>query len=108
MNRRHFITASTWLLCGNLITVCRKSPGRKQHSEPAEIRSEQPDSSSAVTDSRQRYREAPMLAEKVARGEMLSVEQRLPKIPYIRHVEYMGQYGQDVNHRSEATSLDWC
>jgi peptide/nickel transport system substrate-binding protein len=34
-----------------------------------------------------------MLAEKVARGEMLSVEQRLPKIPYIRHVEYMGQYG---------------
>jgi hypothetical protein len=94
------------MLCGNLITGCRKSQGEKRNSEPAEIRFEQPVGTSAVTDSQQRYQEAPILAEKVARGEMLPVEQRLPKIPYIRHVESVGHYGHGINRGSQATSLD--
>jgi len=49
------------------------------------------------------YNEAPMLAEKVAKGELPPVEERLPENPLvIEPVEGIGQYGgtwHKIDHR---------
>jgi peptide/nickel transport system substrate-binding protein len=65
-------------------------------------RQEKPPASSApgtkvaetnITQSEQVYQEAPMLAEKVARGDLPPVQQRLPKTPFVRQVKSVGNYG---------------
>lgn len=40
-----------------------------------------------------RYKEAPMLARLVADGRLPSVEKRLPRNPFVRHVQQVGKYG---------------
>jgi len=40
-----------------------------------------------------RYKEAPMLAKRVALGTLPAVDKRLPRNPYIRHVQQIGNYG---------------
>jgi len=39
------------------------------------------------------YKEAPMLAERVAAGKLPPVEKRLPKNPFVRQVPQVGKYG---------------
>jgi hypothetical protein len=39
------------------------------------------------------YKEAPMLAKRVAAGKLPPVEQRLPKNAFVRHVPQIGKYG---------------
>ncbi|MBN2001052.1 hypothetical protein JW935_26135 [candidate division KSB1 bacterium] len=49
-----------------------------------------------------KYNEAPMLAERVARGELPGVDQRLPKNPYVRVVESIGRYGGTLYDQSDS------
>lgn len=46
-----------------------------------------------LTQSELGYREAPMLTKKVLEGEILPIDQRLPKNPFVRTVEKEGIYG---------------
>jgi ABC-type transport system substrate-binding protein len=48
---------------------------------------------SAALNPAEGYKEAPMLAERVAAGKLPPVEQRLPKNPFVRHVPQIGKYG---------------
>jgi peptide/nickel transport system substrate-binding protein len=53
-----------------------------------------------------KYNEAPMLAEKVARGEMPPVEERLPEEPLVAPVrESIGQYGGTITVGSLSSHL---
>lgn len=49
-----------------------------------------------------RYKEAPMLAARVAAGKLPPVEQRLPKNPIVRHVPQIGRYGGSLYDHTES------
>jgi peptide/nickel transport system substrate-binding protein len=54
------------------------------------------------------YQEAPILAEKVAAGELPAVEERLPENPYVQKVvEEIGQYGGDWRRAWKGVSDKW-
>jgi peptide/nickel transport system substrate-binding protein len=42
------------------------------------------------------YNEAPMLAKKVAEGKLPPVYERLPKVPFVREVDSIGNYGGTI------------
>ena len=51
--------------------------------------------------SQMNYKEAPLLAARVAKGALPPVEQRLPKNPFIRRVKTIGKYGGTLYDQAE-------
>ena len=55
-----------------------------------------------------KYREAPMLAELVAQGQLPPVDQRLPQDPLVvQPVEEIGRYGGDWRHVTLSPTSSW-
>jgi len=49
-----------------------------------------------------KYREAPMLAARVAAGKLPPVEKRLPAVPFVRNVAQIGRYGGTLYDQAES------
>ncbi len=49
-----------------------------------------------------KYREAPMLAARVAAGKLPPVEKRLPAVPFVRQVAQIGRYGGTLYDQAES------
>jgi peptide/nickel transport system substrate-binding protein len=49
------------------------------------------------------YKEAPMLAERVAAGQLPPVEQRLPRNPFVQNVPQIGKYGGTMYDQAESS-----
>jgi peptide/nickel transport system substrate-binding protein len=113
MNRRLFLKVSGLAASAALAAACAATP-----SEPAQVEvqaTDTPAPESAPTTAPEpatapasvsKYREAPMLAEKVAAGELPPVEERLPKEPLVQPVvEEIGEYG-GTWHRAAVSVSD--
>jgi peptide/nickel transport system substrate-binding protein len=99
-SRRYFMTGSLFATAGLIMSRCMPDTSREvQLSEGAEAKSVSSHKASAVTSS---YHEAPMLAEKVAEGKLPPVHERLPKIPFVRHVDSIGNYGGTIYDDAES------
>ena len=100
LSRRNFINKSFFLSAGIILWKCvprdneRLSGGRRKYDI-----GEGKDAGNINLKSK--YQEAPMLAERVARGELPPVEERLPVNPFVRHVESIGKYGGTLYDQAE-------
>lgn len=95
MNRRRFLLSSSFAVAGLAVAACTpaSAPAAEAPAAPAEAASA---AEPAVAG--QKYKEAPMLAERVKAGELPSVDERLPKNPFVvEPLESIGQYGGDWN-----------
>jgi peptide/nickel transport system substrate-binding protein len=90
MNRRQFLTLSATVTAGALIAACGE-PGAQPPSVAVPT-------ATPMGEATSRYREAPMLAERVASGDLPPVDQRLPEVPkVITPTDEIGHYGGTLN-----------
>ncbi|MFO7695686.1 MAG: ABC transporter substrate-binding protein, partial [Anaerolineae bacterium] len=86
--RRSFLCIAALSAAGAIAAACGRWPGGAREEVI------QPPPTPEPTDAPTKYHEAPMLAERVARGELPPVDQRLPENPRIAPViDGIGQYG---------------
>jgi peptide/nickel transport system substrate-binding protein len=107
LTRREFLRVSALMGAGSLAAACAAPapatdapPVAAQPTTPAE-----PVAPAAPGAPPSRYNEAPMLAEKVAAGELPPVEERLPENPFvITGLDGIGNYGGGwrLNKRGQA------
>jgi len=90
VSRREFLRVSALVAAGSLAAAC--VPATPQPAEPTTAPAEPSAPTTApVTEG---YKEAPMLAEMVSKGELPPVDERLPEEPLIvEPIEEIGQYG---------------
>jgi len=93
--RRKFITKSLYTTAGLVVASC--NPKSSGESEPETI---EPTSKKYLPSGLISYQEAPMLAQKVASGELPPVTERLPKNPFVREVLSIGNYGGTIYDES--------
>ncbi len=92
-SRRAFLRLSAAAMAGSLLAACT---GKRGVVPPPEVPTVAPTAAegAAPVVLAQRYREAPMLAEQVARGELPPVEERLPIQPMVLGAASdVGRYG---------------
>jgi len=102
LTRRRFINTTAMAFLGNWLTGCGKPDGRDSGSGAIDGQHGKSDASPISAKHPSRYHEAPMLAEKVARGELPSVDERLPRVPYVRQVPSIGRYGGTLYDQAES------
>lgn len=90
--RREFLRLSAAAMVGSVLAACT---GKRGGMAPPEVPTVMPTAALGTTQVvSQRYQEAPMLAEMVARGELPPVEERLPSKPLVLEPNAsLGQYG---------------
>lgn len=98
VSRRQFLGISAWVTAGLAISACGTGgTGPVEPSAPSDAGAEAPAAPAAPASQQQtssKYKEAPQLAEKVSRGELPPVDERLPVEPVvIEPVESIGMYG---------------
>ena len=87
MDRRAFLKGTAMASAALAVTACSQAP---EPEEPAAA----PAAEAPATDTGSRFGEAPMLAERVAAGELPPVEERLPPSPeVIVPRDEVGRYG---------------
>jgi peptide/nickel transport system substrate-binding protein len=95
--RRDFLKYTGLTVAGVAIAACTREttetpaePGVVEEAPPAVVEEEAPSAPP-------KFKESPMLAEKVARGELPPVEERLPEEPLVIEVtDSIGQYGGTI------------
>ncbi|NLD42286.1 MAG: ABC transporter substrate-binding protein [Chloroflexi bacterium] len=93
MKRRDFLRLSTTVAVGGLLAACA-APATPSGEAPAGEAPAAPTTAPTGGEAPTRYAEAPMFAEKTAKGELPAVEDRLPKEPQIvTPLERVGDYG---------------
>ena len=102
--RRDFLRLSAFATAGVALAACTQpptpttpedpeAPETEPTTAPQEV-SEQPEAPEAPAEAPTKYSEAPMLAERVAAGELPPVDERLPEEPLVVYPEEsIGQYG---------------
>jgi peptide/nickel transport system substrate-binding protein len=96
ISRREFLRISALLSAGTVAAACAQptSPSAEPTAVADPGAPAQPTTPPAVPSAPGVYAEAPMLAERVAAGDLPPVEERLPENPYISPVlESIGKYG---------------
>ncbi len=95
MSRRDFLRVSALLSAGTLAAACTQpAPQAEPAAAPAQPEPAAPAQPAAPTQPERIYSEAPVLAERVASGDLPPVEERLPENPFICPVlESIGKYG---------------
>jgi len=91
--RRAFLRLSAAAMAGSVLAACT---GKRGGVAPPEVPTVMPTDALGTAPAvvSQRYQEAPMLAEMVARGELPPVEERLPSKPLVLEPNAsLGQYG---------------
>ncbi|MCB0105731.1 MAG: hypothetical protein KDE53_07475 [Caldilineaceae bacterium] len=92
VNRRQFLIGSSLSLAGVAIAAC--APATEAPSAPAGDAPAQSAAPAEPAVAGQKYKEAPMLADRVRAGELPPVDERLPANPIaVEPVESIGQYG---------------
>ncbi len=95
-SRRAFLRLSALAMAGSLLAACT---GKRGVVPPPEVPTVEPTPAAGAAPAvlPQRYQEAPMLAEQVARGELPPVGERLPAKPLVLQPSAaLGQYGGDL------------
>ena len=94
ITRRSFVQETLMASLGTILAGCsRRKPEERAIPPPAPPPANPAAASAGQPAIPSRYREAPMLAQKVAAGELPPVDQRLPRQPFVREVDSIGQYG---------------
>ena len=99
LTRRGFLNSTVFLYLGTRLTGCGKGGHQAPDSASKPVPVVKSDASSVPI---RKYHEAPILAEKVARGELPPVDERLPRIPYVRRVPSIGRYGGTLYDQAES------
>ena len=86
ISRRSFVTKSLVTTAGIILTGCIASEENTGESEIT-------DAIRASLKGNSPYGESPMLTDRVLRGELPPVEERLPKNPFVRTVPHEGVHG---------------
>ncbi len=90
VTRRLFLRLAMAAGLGTVLGACRE----REEMAPPPVLSGEGVLDAPANGSAARYREAPILAERVARGELPPVEERLPAMPFVLGVnEGIGAYG---------------
>jgi len=106
LSRRDFIRASAVAGAASLAAACAQ-PAATPEAPPVAAPTTPPTEPSPPTGVA-RYSEAPMLAEMVAKGELPSVEERLPENPVVWPVfESIGKYGGTMRRGFKGVSDRW-
>jgi peptide/nickel transport system substrate-binding protein len=107
MSRREFLRASAVVAAGALSAAC-VGPSVAPTEEEAPAETEEPEEQAEAPASEGKYKEAPMLAEAVAAGDLPSVDQRLPENPMILEpYSEVGNYGGSIVQLSpDPTGVD--
>jgi peptide/nickel transport system substrate-binding protein len=96
ISRREFLRVSGVITAGAVFAAC--APGETDAPVEAPADAVADSSDAAAGEEVSRYKEAPMLAELVASGELPPVDERLPLNPLVLPVlEEIGTYGGDIN-----------
>ena len=96
MSRRDFLRVSALLSAGTLAAACTQPAPQAEPpaATPAQPEPAAPAQPAAPTQPEAKYSEAPVLAERVASGDLPPVEERLPENPFVCPVlESIGKYG---------------
>jgi peptide/nickel transport system substrate-binding protein len=91
-SRRSFITTTLYSTAGLVLASCQSNTLAVDKTKSAEFLSR--------NDSNSLYNEAPMLAAKVAAGELPPVIERLPRNPFVRTAATIGNYGGTIYDES--------
>ncbi len=92
ITRRHFLRVSALMSAGTIAAACTQ-PAAPATTAPPEPTAAPAEPSTAPAE-QAKYSEAPMLADKVASGELPPVAERLPENPFvIEGLDGIGNYG---------------
>ncbi len=100
LSRRKFIN-QTVLASSNLVLFSCTNQRANEDVVQSAAKTNILDSNSIHSDSLSPYSEAPMLSRLVERGELPPVQERLPKVPFIRQAETIGNYGGTLYNDAE-------
>jgi peptide/nickel transport system substrate-binding protein len=104
MRKRFSIVLATSIVAVLLLAACGGAPGEA----PAQPAEQAAAPAAQLVSSGGRFSEAPMLAEKVAAGELPPVDERLPAEPLVvEPVEEVGQYGGTWRMVDNDTNNGW-
>ena len=90
------LSRRTFLRCASAASLVTMSILR---AEDGEDRSPAQSAGSAFSG---RYKESPLLAARVAAGKLPPVDQRLPRVPFVRQVARIGGYGGTLYDQAES------
>ncbi|MBX2998488.1 MAG: ABC transporter substrate-binding protein [Caldilineaceae bacterium] len=94
MDRRTFLKMGAMAVAGAAAAACAGPPASTSEAPAAPVEVAAAPQTGAPAAPPSQYREAPMLAERVAAGQLPPVDQRLPPNPQvITPVQEIGQYG---------------
>jgi peptide/nickel transport system substrate-binding protein len=92
VSRREFLRASALVGAGTVAAACAAQPAAP--AAPAESPTTAPAAPAAPAAPPSKYQESPALAERVAKGELPPVEERLPEAPVVvTPLQSIGKYG---------------
>lgn len=96
ISRREFLRVSGVTAAGAVLVACAGGEPAAPAEAPADTTAEE--SAPAAMESASGFKEAPMLAEMVANGDLPPVDERLPINPLVLPViDGIGKYGGDIN-----------
>ncbi len=109
LTRRQFIQLSTLATAGAVMAAWGPTATEVPATKPAETAekpAETKEADPAAPESK--YKEAPMLAELVEKGELPPVDERLPMNPWVCPVaEMVGNYGGTIRRGFKGVSDRW-
>ena len=96
ISRREFLRVSGLATAGVVLVACAGGEASAPAAAPTEAAAEE--AAAAAMAESSKFKEAPMLAELVASGELPPVDERLPINPLVLPViDGIGKYGGDIN-----------
>jgi peptide/nickel transport system substrate-binding protein len=102
LTRRNFISKSLMISAGAFLTSCISNSTDRNANTVKTTLSAKDYSDTIRSTLKSKYNEAPILAEKVAAGELPPVDKRLPKSPFVREVASIGIYGGTLYDDAES------
>jgi peptide/nickel transport system substrate-binding protein len=98
ITRRGFLNYTALASFSGLCTLCTNSEQKKVKRATTTYQSTTTDTAKSIA----HYNDSPLLRERVVRGELAPVIERLPKNPFIRNVQTIGNYGGTLYDQSES------
>jgi hypothetical protein len=102
LTRRNFISKSLMISAGAFLTGCISNSTDRNPETVNKLLPVQDNGDPTQSSLKSKYNEAPILAKKVATGELPPVDERLPKFPFIREVASIGIYGGTLYDDAES------
>jgi peptide/nickel transport system substrate-binding protein len=101
ISRRTFISKSFLISAGSFLTGCVFNSSNTETSIGKNVEVIGNFNDPALSSTKSKVHEAPMLAKKVAEGKLPPVAERLPKNPFVRTVDKIGLYGGTLYDEAE-------